>query len=164
MQIRCTYCQTMFAVNHDEMLAALEQMEEEKLKFYDAHCPKCRRANRIERLKLEFAYPDWKDDLKKMASTTAGTSQEALPGKMATPAPKAEAPAAPGRKKHAHKAASSVAPKVAKTGKDKPAPAKAKVTPKGKPVAKTAKKPVVKPAPKAVKKPVKKPVAGKKKK
>lgn len=71
MQLRCTYCQTMFALSRDEMLAALEQLEEQKLKYYDAHCPKCRRANRVERLKLELAYPNWKSDLKALAKQAA---------------------------------------------------------------------------------------------
>ena len=28
MQLRCTFCQTMFALSREEMLAALEHMEE----------------------------------------------------------------------------------------------------------------------------------------
>jgi hypothetical protein len=67
MQLRCTYCQTMFNITRDEMLAGLEHMEEQKLAFYDAHCPKCRRANRVERAKMERFYPDWKKTLKTMA-------------------------------------------------------------------------------------------------
>lgn len=77
MQLRCTYCQTMFAISRDEMLAALEHLEEQKLKYYDAHCPKCRRANRVERLKLELAYPNWKSDLKALAKQAAAQAPEA---------------------------------------------------------------------------------------
>ena len=160
MQIRCTYCQMMFAVNHEEMLAALEQMEEEKIKFYDAHCPKCRRANRIERLKLEFAYPDWRDDLKKMASATTGIQQVAVPGKTAVPEPKVETPVGVGRKKHIHKATTKVTPKDVKIMEEKPAPAKSVANPKGMPAAKTTRKPVTKPAPKKTNRPAPKP-AGK---
>ena len=160
MQIRCTYCQMMFAVNHEEMLAALEQMEEEKIKFYDAHCPKCRRANRIERLKLEFAYPDWRDDLKKMASATTGIQQVAVPGKTAVPAPKVETPVGIGRKKHIHKATTKLAPNVTKIEKENPTPATVKTAPKSKPAPKTTKKLVIKRAPKATNKPAPKP-AGK---
>jgi len=67
MQLRCTYCQTMFAIGREETLAALEDMDENNLKYYDAHCPKCRRANRVERFRLEFSYPAWKRDLQAMA-------------------------------------------------------------------------------------------------
>ena len=30
MQLRCTYCQTMFAISRDEMLAGLEHMATHK--------------------------------------------------------------------------------------------------------------------------------------
>ena len=60
MQLRCTYCQTMFAISREDMLAALEHMEENKQIYYDAHCPKCRRANRVERTRMERFFPDWK--------------------------------------------------------------------------------------------------------
>jgi hypothetical protein len=157
LQLRCTYCQTMFAISRDETLAGLERMEEEKLKFYDAHCPKCRRANRVERIKLEFSYPGWRNEIKKMAKEAAGTSQPAA----SAPAPaaaKAE-PAAPARKKHGHKPAGSV---TAKPAPKKAAAPALKAKPAAKPVAaKAVKKPAaaaarpapkVKPAP-AAKKP-----------
>ena len=71
MQLRCTYCQTMFSVSRDEMLAGLEHMEEQKLTYYDAHCPKCRRANRVERVRMERFFPDWKKAIKTMAKASA---------------------------------------------------------------------------------------------
>ncbi len=71
MQIRCTYCQTMFAISREEMLAGLEHMEENKQIYYDAHCPNCRRANRVERVRMERAFPDWKDAIKTMSKESA---------------------------------------------------------------------------------------------
>ena len=71
MQLRCTYCQTMFAISQDEMLAALEHMQEHKQVYYDAHCPNCRRANRVERARMERFFPDWKNAIKKMARESA---------------------------------------------------------------------------------------------
>jgi hypothetical protein len=64
----------MFNITQDEMLAGLERMEEQKQSYYDAHCPKCRRANRVERARMERFFPDWKKTLKTMAkeSTQAG--------------------------------------------------------------------------------------------
>jgi hypothetical protein len=84
MQLRCTYCQTMFSISQENMLAGLEHMEEQKQSYYDAHCPKCRRANRVERSKMERFYPDWKKDIKTMAkesakAETAGEKPETAP-------------------------------------------------------------------------------------
>jgi hypothetical protein len=61
----------MFAIGREEMVAALQTMEAENLTHYDAHCPKCRRANRVERKKLELANPNWQETLKEMAEEAA---------------------------------------------------------------------------------------------
>jgi len=71
MQLRCTYCSTMFSISQEEMLAGLEHMEEHKQAYYDAHCPKCRRANRVERARMEHFFPDWKKAIKTMAKESA---------------------------------------------------------------------------------------------
>lgn len=78
MQLRCTYCQTMFAISREEMLAGLEHMEENKLTFYDAHCPKCRRANRVERARMERAFPDWKSAIKTMSKAAEQAESTAV--------------------------------------------------------------------------------------
>jgi hypothetical protein len=161
MQIRCTYCQMMFAVNHEETLAALENMEEENLKFYDAHCPKCRRANRIERLKLEYSYPGWRDEIKKMVKAAAERAQPAALPPVSAALPKVGSITSP-KKKHSHKPAGKSTPKAVKIPiKTKPAPAKtgkpATVKPTVKTTKKPASKPAVKSAPKSMKKPAGKP-------
>ena len=163
MQIRCTFCQTMYAISHEETLAALERMEEEHLTYYEAHCPRCRRATRVERFKLEASYPTWREDLKQMAKQ-AGTKPAPIP---ASPAPKVEIPAVTA-KKHSHRPAGVAAqkpmPKTVKTPvKVKPAPAKKVAAPKAKPAAKATQKAAAKPAAKkpAVKKPTAKPAAKK---
>jgi hypothetical protein len=61
----------MFAIGREDMLAALEYMEENKLIYYDAHCPKCRRANRVERARMERFFPDWKNAIKTMMRDSA---------------------------------------------------------------------------------------------
>lgn len=117
MQLRCTYCQTMFAISHEETLAALQHLEQEKLKYYDAHCPKCRRANRVDRLKLELASPNWKAEIKSIA-------RAAVEEKPAEAAPKASA-------KPAQKTAAKPAPKpAAKSKTEKPAAEKKPAAPK----------------------------------
>jgi len=127
MQLRCTYCQTMFAISREDMLAALEHMEENKLIFYDAHCPKCRRANRVERARMERFFPDWKKAIKTMEKDTNqaeaaeksaagnGSGKATVAAKM--PAPKPKAPIA----KPAKKTAAKLAPKAAKKPATKPA-------------------------------------------
>ena len=97
MQLRCTYCSTMFSISQEEMLAGLEHMEEHKQTYYDAHCPKCRRANRVERARMERFFPDWKKAIKTMAKESA--EAEAMTEKPA-PQPAME-PAATGNKKSA---------------------------------------------------------------
>ena len=99
MQLRCTYCQTMFSISRDEMLAGLEHMEEHKQSYYDAHCPNCRRANRVERARMERFFPDWKKALKTMVkeSTQAEAEAEkttAVPPVKAAAAPKPQPPRA----------------------------------------------------------------------
>ena len=76
MQLRCTYCQTMFSISQDEMLAGLEHMEEQKQTYYEAHCPKCRRGNRVERARMERFFPDWKKAIKTMAKESAQAEAE----------------------------------------------------------------------------------------
>jgi hypothetical protein len=99
MQLRCMYCQNMFSISRDEMLAGLERMEEQKQVYYDAHCPNCRRANRVERARMERFFPDWKKAIKTMASESsqavAGVEKPlvAAPGKVgSTPKPKTSPP------------------------------------------------------------------------
>lgn len=71
MNLRCMYCQTMFGVSRDVMLVGLQTMEAEKLTHYDIYCPKCRRANRVERKKLEMANPNWQEKLNALAKEAA---------------------------------------------------------------------------------------------
>jgi hypothetical protein len=85
----------MFAISRDDMLAGLEHMEENKQVYYDAHCPKCRRANRVERTRMERFFPDWKKAIKTMAKESAQAevqqAEVAQPTKTdAKPAPKAK--------------------------------------------------------------------------
>jgi len=76
MNLRCMYCQTMFGVSRDVMLVGLQTMETEKLTHYDIYCPKCRRANRVERRKLELANPNWQEKIKALAKEAAKTEKE----------------------------------------------------------------------------------------
>src|SRR5664280_1339235 len=92
MQLRCTYCQTMFNITQDEMLAGLEHMEEQKQSYYDAHCPKCRRANRVERARMERFFPDWKKAIKTMAKESKQADAVSEKPVEAPPVEKASSP------------------------------------------------------------------------
>jgi hypothetical protein len=88
----------MFNITQDEMLAGLEHMEEQKQSYYDAHCPKCRRANRVERARMERFFPDWKKTLKTMAKES--TQAEAASDKPDGASP-VKQPAVPAKEKPA---------------------------------------------------------------
>ena len=67
MNLRCMYCHTMFGLSRENMLIALQAVEADNLSYFEFHCPKCRRANRVERKKLELANPNWQDSVKALA-------------------------------------------------------------------------------------------------
>src|SRR6266540_4289765 len=68
MNLRCFYCQTPFTVGRPEMLAALQRMETENLNHYDAHCPRCRRANSVSRERMEMFFPNWHEVAEEQAA------------------------------------------------------------------------------------------------
>jgi len=108
MNLRCMYCQTMFGISREAMLIGLQAMQAGGLSHFDFHCPKCRRANRVERAKLERANPNWQEAVKTLTIETAGavrepasvkkeeksdSSEEKAPSAEKKPAPKAKAAA-----------------------------------------------------------------------
>lgn len=99
MNLRCMYCQTMFGISRENMIIALQTMEAEDLDHFEFHCPKCRRANRVERKKLEIANPNWQETLKEMGKEAANAEKaEAVENKEEkTPSPKKTAAKAKGK-------------------------------------------------------------------
>jgi len=81
MNLRCIYCQTPFTLSRAEMLSAIVTMNEKHQNHYDAHCPRCRRANSISRQRMELFFPNWQDAVKQYVAAPP------------PPAPKAETPA-----------------------------------------------------------------------
>lgn len=73
MNLRCLYCQTPFTLSRAEMLTAITIMNEKNLNHYDAHCPRCRRANSISRQRMELFFPNWREAAKQMASAPASS-------------------------------------------------------------------------------------------
>ncbi len=102
MNLRCMYCNTMFGISRDNMLYALQNMDTENLAYFEFHCPKCRRANRVERKKLEMANPGWKEKIKEIAKEATKAETSASEAKKTASSKKAKEPAP--KKKAASKA------------------------------------------------------------
>ena len=90
MNIRCAFCQTPYSLSRVQMLDALQEVDAGKLSHYDAQCPRCRRATRIPKLKLEMAMPRWRDELKQFEVDMKEHPQHEAP----LAKPEAEEPAA----------------------------------------------------------------------
>jgi len=92
MNLRCSYCQTPFTIGRLEKLDALQHLDANDLTHYDAHCPRCRKANPVPRQKLEMTFPNWRDALKELETELKANPQpEApLPKPEADPIPEAE--------------------------------------------------------------------------
>lgn len=90
MNLRCSYCQTPFTIGRNQMLAALQLLQDESLHHYDAHCPRCRKANQVSRDRLEHFFPNWQEAL----AASADASPQEAPAEP-TPAVKADKEQAP---------------------------------------------------------------------
>jgi hypothetical protein len=134
MNLRCIYCQTPFTLSRTEMLTAIVSMNERHQNHYDAHCPRCRRANSISRQRMELFYPNWQEAAKQQASAPEATPASAMlktepipkakkveAGKAVAKTTAKKAPAAAAKKPAAKKAASEkpAAKKAPAKGKKK---------------------------------------------
>jgi hypothetical protein len=134
----------------EQKVAALRKMHAENLHHYDAHCPRCGRANAISRERLEMFTPGWEEAIKEPAMAAqaqgmAGTSTQEQPNNMVTspagpmmepsgqpmPAMKKRA-AAPSRRRHAPAAKKAAKKAPAKKATPKKAAAKKGAKPKKK--------------------------------
>jgi phage FluMu protein Com len=121
MNLRCIYCQTPFTLARAEMLSAIVTMNEKHQTHYDAHCPRCRRANSISRQRMELFFPNWQEAAKQAASAPPAEVVPASATLKTEPLPKAVKAAAV--KKAPAKAVK--APAAKKTSAVKPAAKKA---------------------------------------
>jgi hypothetical protein len=161
MNLRCTYCQTPFAIGRLEKLAAIQKMQAEDLHHYDVFCPRCRRANSVSRQRLEIFTPGWQEGLKTLEAEATQIEKERQ-----APVPAASVEAKPAaaettRRRHSPRPEPAAPTKAASTPKAKKTPSKAAPATKSKA---DAKKPAAKPAPKgkpAAKKSTAKPAAKK---
>ena len=97
MNIKCSFCQTPYAIGRIEKLDALQHMYANNLNHYDAHCPRCKRATPIPRPRLEMFMPKWRDELKKLEVELKENPQVAAPTSVSAPeaAPEKQAETGP---------------------------------------------------------------------
>lgn len=128
MNIKCSFCQTPYAIGRLEKLDALQHMYAHNLNHYDAHCPRCRRATPVLRQKLEMTFPNWREALKELEKELAAHPQPAAPQPKpeTDSAPEAESkPAqAPATDKPAQEKPAAGKPSAQKPAAQKPATAK----------------------------------------
>lgn len=79
MNIKCSFCQTPYTLSRVQMLDALQEMDAHKLTHYDAHCPRCRRATRVERKRMEMFFPNWREALKQFEAEMKAHPQHEAP-------------------------------------------------------------------------------------
>ena len=126
MNIRCAFCQTPYTLSRVAMLDALQEVDSQNLSHYDAHCPRCRRATRIPRQRLEMAMPNWREELKQFEKEMKEHPQAEAPLPQAETAPVAEA--APEPEPAPKKAAAKPKPR-ATPAESKPKAASRQTTP-----------------------------------
>src|SRR5215813_7934974 len=98
MNIRCSFCQTPYAIGRAEKIAALQHVYAENLTHYDAHCPRCRRATPVLREKLEATMPNWRELLHELEQQAEAAP--AAPAPEPASASEAESPSEPTHAKH----------------------------------------------------------------
>jgi phage FluMu protein Com len=79
MNIRCSFCQTPYTLSRVQMLDALQELDAHKLTHYDAHCPRCKRATKVERKRMEIFFPNWRDALKQFEAEMKSHPQQEAP-------------------------------------------------------------------------------------
>jgi hypothetical protein len=126
MLINCQHCHTPFTLSHENILTALDQLEDNGWKHYNAYCPRCGRANVVGREQLMRFAPEWTPgglvSPRPEPVTAPPEPEQATPKpKPATkPGPKAAAKQAKKASKPAKKAASKKPAAKKKAAKAKP--------------------------------------------
>ncbi len=125
MNIRCSFCQTPYTLGRVAILDALQEVASGNLTHYDAHCPRCRRATRIPRQKLEMAMPNWQEELKQFEKEMKANPQQEAP----LPKPETETVAEAEPQPEPEPAKKTTAKSKAAASKAESAPKTAKKTP-----------------------------------
>jgi hypothetical protein len=65
-------------------------MDAEKLIHYDAHCPRCRKATRVQRKMVEATFPNWREALKELETQVDAFADAPQGAPASTPKPQAD--------------------------------------------------------------------------
>jgi hypothetical protein len=57
MQLKCTFCNSMFNIGNDEAAAVATKFHDNEIAHYDAHCPKCHRSQKVTRDQFVRGFP-----------------------------------------------------------------------------------------------------------
>ena len=71
MQLKCTHCNKMFALNNDAALAGMYEIHTDGLQHYDAPCPHCQHTVRVSSERMNETYLNWEEDYKEMMERAA---------------------------------------------------------------------------------------------
>lgn len=91
MQLKCTFCATPFALSKDQVAEAVEILQKDPHAHYDAHCPNCRRANKLSRQMFEIN-PFYRKLLEPKPGGAAPATEPAAEPVAEAPAKEAEKP------------------------------------------------------------------------
>lgn len=140
MNIRCAFCQTPYTLSRVAMLDAIQEVDSKNLTHYDAHCPRCRRATRIPRQRLEMAMPNWREELKAFEKEMKEHPQQEAPLPAAETAPVAEAAPTPEPEPAPAKKGATKSKPASKPAETKAKPAARQTTPSAETKKATSKK------------------------
>ena len=87
LRVSCTNCHLPFILNREALGAALDEVEREGYKHYNAYCSNCGRPNKIGKKQLRRAAPWWTPPAAKAAGAKAktATKSNALDRKILAP-------------------------------------------------------------------------------
>ncbi len=142
MLIRCAHCFTPFTLTPETIQLALDQIEDNGWKHYNAYCPRCGKPNVVGKDQLMRFAPDWAaENAPKPISTppAAAPKPASTSSRLVPAAAKASAKPKAAAKPKASSAKKKAKLKKAASAKKKP-PAKKVAKPKAKSGAKKKKK------------------------
>ncbi len=71
LRVTCTNCHMPFIINRDALQAALDEVDREGYKHFNAYCSNCGRPNKLSKKQLMRSAPWWKASANKKAAKPA---------------------------------------------------------------------------------------------
>ncbi len=117
LRVTCTQCHVPFILNREALQAALDEVQNEGFKHYNAYCSNCGRQTKVSKKQLRQAAPWWKPGAKVSKTQAAPIKKETAAAKST---PKAKAPLVAKTKTPAKAKSKAKPPAKAKTAKKTP--------------------------------------------